>query len=72
MRPRSASANVPMETPAWTQFVMVACATAILVLWVMPEYSVRFANVGLPRMVVRQAVPIDENLLRPSALSRTR
>jgi NADH-quinone oxidoreductase subunit N len=72
MRPRSASANVPMETPAWTQFVMVACATAILVLGVMPEYSVRFANVGLPRMVVRQVAPIDENLLRPSALSRTR
>jgi NADH-quinone oxidoreductase subunit N len=72
MRPRSASANVPMETPAWTQFVMVACATAILVLGVMPEYSVRFANVGLPRMVVRQSLPVDENLLRPSALSRQR
>ena len=72
MRPRPASANVPMETPGWTQFVMVACATAILVLGVMPEYSVRFANVGLPRMVVRQVVPIDETLLRPSALSRSR
>ena len=72
MRPRSATANAPMETPAWTQFVMVACATAILLLGVMPEYSVRFANVGLPRMVVRQSLPVDENLLRPSQLSRPR
>jgi len=72
MRPRSATATVPMETPAWTQFVMVACATAILVLGVMPEYSVRFANVGLPRMVVRQTVPIDATLLRLDQLSRPR
>jgi NADH-quinone oxidoreductase subunit N len=72
MRPRSASASVPMETPAWTQFVMVACATAIIVLGVMPEYSVRFANVGLPRMVVRQTVPVDASLLRPDQLGRPR
>jgi NADH-quinone oxidoreductase subunit N len=72
MRPRSASANVPMETPGWTQFVMVACATAIIVLGVMPEYSVRFANVGLPRMVVRQSAPVDETLLRPTELTRQR
>jgi NADH-quinone oxidoreductase subunit N len=72
MRPRSASATAPMETPAWTQFVMVSCATAILVLGVMPEYSVRFANVGLPHMVVRQAVPVDATVLRPDQLARPR
>ena len=72
MRPRPAAAAVPPETPGWTQFVMVACATAILVLGVMPEYSVRFANVGLPRMAVRSAPVVDANLLRPSALTRAR
>jgi NADH-quinone oxidoreductase subunit N len=72
MRPRSASATAPMETPAWTQFVMVSCATAILVLGVMPEYSVRFANVGLPRIVVRSPVPVDATVLRPDQLVRPR
>jgi NADH-quinone oxidoreductase subunit N len=72
MRPRAATAAVPPQTPAWTQFVMVACATALLVLGVMPEYSVRFANVGLPRMVVRSAPAIDADLLRPSELTRAR
>ena len=72
MRPRSASAITPMETPAWTQFVMVSCATAILILGVMPEYSVRFANVGLPQLVVRRPAPVDADLLRPSELTRVR
>jgi NADH-quinone oxidoreductase subunit N len=73
MRPRSAAAVVPPETPAWTQFVMVACAAAILALGVMPEYSVQFARAGLPRMVVRAvASPIDPNLLRPDELTRPR
>jgi len=72
MRPRSASANVPMETPAWTQFVMVACATAILVLGVMPEYSVRFAKVGVPRIAIRQAAVYDPNVLAPNELARPR
>ena len=72
MRPRSASATAPMETPAWTQFVMVACATAILVLGVMPEYSIRFAKVGLPRIAVRQQAPVDPNVLRPTELTRPR
>ena len=45
MRPRAATAQrADAETPAWTQFVMVACAAAILVLGVLPEYSVRFAQ----------------------------
>jgi NADH-quinone oxidoreductase subunit N len=72
MRPRAAAAAVPPETPAWTQFVMLACATAILVLGVMPEYSVRFANVGLPRMAVRAAPAIDPNILTPAELTRPR
>jgi NADH-quinone oxidoreductase subunit N len=72
MRPRAASANAPMETPAWTQFVMVSCATAILILGVMPEYSVRFANVGLPRLVVRRTAPVDADVLRPGDLTRAR
>ena len=72
MRPRAASAAVPPETPAWTQFVMLSCATAILVLGVMPEYSVRFANVGLPRMAIRSAPVVDGNLLSPAELTRAR
>jgi hypothetical protein len=72
MRPRAASASTPMETPAWTQFVMVSCATAILILGVMPEYSVRFANVGLPRLADRRAPAVDAGLLRPGELTRVR
>jgi NADH-quinone oxidoreductase subunit N len=72
MRPRADSANAPMETPAWTHFVMVSCATAILILGVMPEYSVRFANVGLPHLVVRQAAKVDLDVLRPGELTRPR
>ena len=72
MRPSAASAAVPPETPAWTQFVMLSCATAILVLGVMPEYSVRFANVGLPRMAIRSAPVVDGNLLSPAELTRAR
>src|SRR5215212_1904792 len=50
MRPRSATAAAVPETPAWTQFVMVACATAIVVLGVAPEYSVKLARYGIPRI----------------------
>jgi NADH-quinone oxidoreductase subunit N len=50
MRPRNATATAIPETPAWTQFVMVACAGAILILGVMPDVAVRFANVGVPNM----------------------
>ncbi|PYP80177.1 MAG: NADH-quinone oxidoreductase subunit N [Gemmatimonadetes bacterium] len=71
MRPRSESASTPMETPAWTQFVMVSCATAILVLGVMPEYSVRFANVGLPRMAYRRP-PGDASPPPPFETTRVR
>jgi hypothetical protein len=42
------------------------------VLGVMPEYSVRFANVGMPRMAIRSAPVVDANLLRPDELTRSR
>ena len=42
----AAEIPVPPETGAWTQFVMVACAAALLVIGVMPQVSVRFANAG--------------------------
>jgi NADH-quinone oxidoreductase subunit N len=68
MRPRAAAAVGPPETPAWTQFVMVACATAIVALGLMPNYSVRLANVGVPVMdQVRVATP-SPNLFRGASL----
>jgi NADH-quinone oxidoreductase subunit N len=71
MRPRTASAATLPETPAWTQFVMVACATAIIVLGVAPEYSVKLASYGLPRIAAR-SIPVDASALQPGALTRTR
>ena len=71
MRPRTATATAVPETPAWTQFVMVACATAIVVLGVAPEYSVKLARYGIPRIVTR-SVPVDASLLNPSELTRAR
>jgi NADH-quinone oxidoreductase subunit N len=70
MHPRLATADVPPETPAWTQFVMVACATAILALGVMPEYSVRLANRGLPRMDQLRAQATVPDLDRPTPALR--
>ncbi|MBW8768145.1 MAG: NADH-quinone oxidoreductase subunit N [Gemmatimonadetes bacterium] len=46
MRPRVATVPAPPETRAWTQFVMVACAAAILVIGVMPQISMAYANAG--------------------------
>jgi NADH-quinone oxidoreductase subunit N len=46
MRPRSANLPAPPETPAWTQFVMVACAASILVIGLLPQPSVDLARVG--------------------------
>jgi NADH-quinone oxidoreductase subunit N len=46
MRPRPAGAAVPPETRAWTQFVMVSCAAALLIIGVMPQLAVGFANAG--------------------------
>jgi NADH-quinone oxidoreductase subunit N len=72
MRPRAEPVVVPPETRGWTQFVMVSCAAAILILGVLPEISVQFARAGLPHIVVRTPVPVDPNLLRPDELGRQR
>jgi NADH-quinone oxidoreductase subunit N len=50
MRPRREDAPAVGATPAWTQFVMVAAAAAILILGVMPDLAVRYATVGVPRL----------------------
>jgi len=71
MRPRTATAVAVPETPGWTQFVMVACATAIVVLGVAPEYSVKLARYGIPRIAVRTP-PVDASVLRPDELTRAR
>jgi NADH-quinone oxidoreductase subunit N len=57
MRPRAAAASAIPATPAWTQFVMVTCAAALLILGVMPDMAVRFANVGAPRTDVVASTP---------------
>jgi NADH-quinone oxidoreductase subunit N len=71
MRPRTATAVAVPETPAWTQFVMVACATAIVVLGVAPEYSVKLARYGVPRIAER-SIPVDASALQSTRLTRTR
>lgn len=50
MRPRRPEAAAVPRTPGWTQFVMVACAAAILVLGLFPDYAIRYAMVGVPRL----------------------
>jgi NADH-quinone oxidoreductase subunit N len=57
MRPRAAAAATIPATPAWTQFVMVTCAAALLHHGVMPDIAVRFANVGAPRTDVVATTP---------------
>ena len=57
MRPRAAAASTIPATPAWTQFVMVTCAAALLLLGVMPDIAVRFANVGAPKTDVVATTP---------------
>jgi NADH-quinone oxidoreductase subunit N len=73
MRPRAANVPVPPETPAWTQFVMVACAAAILVIGVMPQVSVSFANVGT-MAIERPPAPVKVHTasLAPATLSHAR
>ena len=56
MRPRREDAVPVGESPAWTRFVMVAAAATILILGVLPEYTVRYASVGVPRLTVPAAV----------------
>jgi NADH-quinone oxidoreductase subunit N len=71
MRPRAANAAVPPETPAWSQFVMVACAASILVIGVMPQLSVAFFNAGLPRIEPPTAA-VSPAMLHPADLIHTR
>jgi NADH:ubiquinone oxidoreductase subunit 2 (subunit N) len=70
MRPRRLEATEIPATPAWTQFVMVACAAAILVIGVMPEMAVRFANVGAPRTDVGAATAAFTPPIRHTPLAR--
>ena len=53
MRPRVADTPLPPRTPAWTRFVMVATAAAILILGIAPDYTVRYTIIGVPRLGVR-------------------
>lgn len=50
MRPRAAEAPAVARTGAWTRFVVVACAVAIIVIGIVPDYTVRYASVGVPRV----------------------
>ena len=61
MRPRRSEAPVVDRTPGWTRFVMVACAAAILILGILPDYAVRYAQVGQPRV----SAPTDAAIEAP-------
>jgi NADH-quinone oxidoreductase subunit N len=61
MRPRRIDAPAVPRTPAWTRLVMVACAAAILILGIFPDYAVRYAAVGQPRL----SAPTDAAALAP-------
>ncbi len=54
MRPRAADAPIPPATAGWTQFVMVASAATILILGILPDLVVRYADKGIPIMAVPQ------------------
>ncbi len=70
MRPRHIDAVAVGRTPGWTRFVMVACAAAILILGILPDYAVRYAAVGQPRV----SAPSDVGTARsvPSSVTLTR
>jgi NADH-quinone oxidoreductase subunit N len=55
MRPRPADAPPIPETPGLTRFVMVASVAAILILGLLPDYTVRLAAVGYPNTNVYNA-----------------
>ena len=65
MRQRREGAVVVPRTPGWTRFVMFACAAAILILGIWPDYTVRYAAVGQPRV----SAPGDD---APPAVARPR
>ena len=56
MRPRRAEAPAIPATRGWTQFVMVTAAALILLLGVVPDLAVRYANVGIPQLGVPDVV----------------
>jgi NADH-quinone oxidoreductase subunit N len=71
MRPRAGDAPAVPRTPAWTRFVMVACAAAILILGILPDYAVRYAAVGLPRLSTpRDAAAVAPPRTVPTAFAR--
>jgi NADH-quinone oxidoreductase subunit N len=55
MRPPRVDASAIPRTPGWTQLVMVTCAAAILIIGVMPDMAIRFANVGAPKVATSAA-----------------
>jgi NADH-quinone oxidoreductase subunit N len=56
MRPRRTDAEVIPAARGWTQFVMVTAAALILILGVVPDLAVRYANVGIPQLGVPNVV----------------
>ncbi|MES2179758.1 MAG: NADH-quinone oxidoreductase subunit N [Gemmatimonadota bacterium] len=50
MRPRRDDAPSIAATPGWTRFVLVVSAAAILILGILPDLAVRYAQVGTPRL----------------------
>jgi NADH-quinone oxidoreductase subunit N len=59
MRPRGYDAFPVPRTPAWTRFVMVACAVAILVLGIVPDYTVRLVEKGYPSLGIPRAASVS-------------
>ena len=70
MRPRLADAVAVGRTPGWTRFVMVACAAAILILGILPDYAVRYAAVGQPRVSAPSDVGTTRSGSSPVTLTR--
>jgi NADH-quinone oxidoreductase subunit N len=58
MRPRGVDAFPVPRTPAWTRFVMVACAAAILILGIAPDYTVRLVEKGYPSLGIPRAASV--------------
>jgi NADH-quinone oxidoreductase subunit N len=63
MRPRAAEAPVVARSGGWTRFVVAACALAILIIGIVPDYTVRYASVGVPRI----GAPADSAAAAPAA-----
>jgi NADH-quinone oxidoreductase subunit N len=69
MRPRRQDAPAVPTTQGWTRAVMMATAAAILILGLVPDLAVRYANVGMPRLTA----PSDAakiSVVPPTALLR--